>query len=118
METDALDEAAEHLKRAAALDPKMPEAPYNLGNLAEKRGDDTGAADHFRRAAALRPAFYEAHNNLGAGLLKAGDAKAGQSFARAVALKPAEAEAHPRDRRAWFGGLGHIWLRCARRSRS
>ena len=29
METDALDEAAEHLKRAAALDPKMPEAPYN-----------------------------------------------------------------------------------------
>jgi hypothetical protein len=73
----------------------LPEAPYNLGNLAEKRGDYIAAAANFRRAAALRPGFYQAHNNLGAVLLKAHDAQgARESFARAVALKPGEAEAH------------------------
>ncbi len=95
MDTEALGEAAEYLGRAAALDPKLPEAPYNLGNLAEKQGNDAGAAEHFRRAAALRPNFYEAHNNLGAVLLKADDAEgARESLVRAVALKPDVAEPH------------------------
>jgi tetratricopeptide (TPR) repeat protein len=103
MDTDALAEAAEHLTRAAALDPKLAEAPYNLGNLAEKRGDNAAAAESFRRAIALRPQFYEAHNNLGAVLLNADDPDgAAASFAEAAALRGEDAEAHHNLARALF----------------
>jgi hypothetical protein len=95
MNEGALAEAAEHLRRAAPIDPQLPEAHYNLGNLFEKQGDREEAAASYRRAISLKPDLYDAHNNLGAILLWTDHlAEAHASFEQAVALKPEHAEAH------------------------
>jgi predicted negative regulator of RcsB-dependent stress response len=95
MDEGELEAAGEHLRAALALEPKLPQAHYNLGNLLEKQAALEEAAASFRRAAQLAPEFYEAHNNLGAVLLKAGKpAGALASFERALALNPRHAEAH------------------------
>lgn len=50
-------EQAERLfKKALSLDPKSVDAYYNLGVLAESRGDLKGALESYRKASAINPA--------------------------------------------------------------
>lgn len=88
-------EAVAHLSRAVAVEPKHPDALYNLGNafLALERFEE--ALECHERAVALRPDDAQAWNNRGislAGLKR--HAAALESHARAIALKPEFAEAY------------------------
>jgi tetratricopeptide (TPR) repeat protein len=53
--------AAELLERAAALDPALSEAQYELGNIALNRRDVEAALTHLKRAAALAPETGKVH---------------------------------------------------------
>jgi tetratricopeptide (TPR) repeat protein len=63
--------AAAH-RRALALDPKLAQAHYNLGNALRDQGDLAGAVAAFRRAIELRPDYAEAHCNLGHAFVRQG----------------------------------------------
>lgn len=68
-----LDDAERDFHQAWSLDPSYAEMPYNLGLLADARGDRAGAVARLREAVALRPDFAEAHFNLAATLAEADD---------------------------------------------
>lgn len=57
-------DAARAYSRAAAKDPKLWEAHFNLGNLRLAAGQPAEAADHYRRALAIRPEEPDVINNL------------------------------------------------------
>jgi tetratricopeptide (TPR) repeat protein len=67
------DEACEAYSTAVAQDPTCAEAPYNLGSLAEDRGDIEGAIVQYRRALEVSPDYADAHFNLAAALARKGD---------------------------------------------
>ncbi len=68
-----LEEAEADFRQAWSLEPGYAEMPYNLGLLADARGDRDGAVARLREAVALRPDFAEAHFNLAATLVEADD---------------------------------------------
>lgn len=66
-----LSEAERLFKKVLKLDPRNAEAVFNLGTLAEKRGDLTLALEHYRVALKLKPTdrdFRAAVNETVAGL--------------------------------------------------
>lgn len=70
-----IEEAEDHYRQAARLDPEVADmaiAHYNLGVALARRGDRTKAIDQFRRTLELRPDHVDAHNNLGALLAQQG----------------------------------------------
>jgi tetratricopeptide (TPR) repeat protein len=72
------------------------EAHYNLGVVAERRGDAAAAREHYRLAVELAPALAEALRTWGVIQAREGDlAGAAESFAKAV-------KAQPEDRRLRF----------------
>lgn len=51
-----LDEAEKLFKKVLALEPKNPDAHFNLGVIAESRGDLRGALGHYKTALTYSPA--------------------------------------------------------------
>jgi tetratricopeptide (TPR) repeat protein len=69
------DEAREAYGAALEQDPRCCEAVYNLGSLAEDRGDLEGAVRSYRQALALSPDYADAHFNLAGALARSGHAE-------------------------------------------
>jgi tetratricopeptide (TPR) repeat protein len=66
------EEARHAYAQAVAADPRLCEASYNLGALAEDLGDLTQAIAHYRAALRLAPDYADAHFNLAGALVRAG----------------------------------------------
>ncbi len=58
------DEAASLYRRAIEVDPRQPEAHYNLGYVMLERGDARSATAYFEQALMGDPRFADAHFNL------------------------------------------------------
>ena len=67
-----LDKAADHLRRALALDPSQPDAWNSKGLIAHDLGRFTEAEAAFREAIRLRPNFVAANIGLGNALWEMG----------------------------------------------
>ena len=65
--------ALAQFREAVEIDPKDPEAQYNLGMELKSGGDTAGAIAAFRRAIELKPDFEKAHYNLGIALRAQGE---------------------------------------------
>ena len=63
------------LKRAVTLDPKLAQAPMQLGVLYSRRGDYPHAAAEFERAIKIDPALAAAHYRLAQALSRMGQKK-------------------------------------------
>jgi tetratricopeptide (TPR) repeat protein len=75
--------------------PRTDLVEFNLGRLAEERGDRAAAAAHYERTLAADPDNLSANLNLGNLAARAGDyATARSRFERAVALAPDSDDAH------------------------
>lgn len=90
-----LDEAAEHLARALELDPREPRTPYNLGLLAERRGDPAVAEKWYRQATELQPRWPAPQVGLVGVCLGQGQLAEAEALARRLAAN------HPRLPLAW-----------------
>jgi tetratricopeptide (TPR) repeat protein len=106
------ERAGAHFRRAAALDPKLGDAPYNLGCLylrvaawtTRVRGPEAAApvfgraADAFRAAVALDPSQADYHFNLGFALwssIPSGQAARRRAMAEGTAAYRRAAELDP-----------------------
>jgi tetratricopeptide (TPR) repeat protein len=58
------EEIAGLLHRAVSLDPKFPDAHFELGVLCAERGDYDDAIRQFQEAIGLKPDYAEAHYHL------------------------------------------------------
>src|SRR5439155_26342355 len=72
LEGGHIEEAMVEYQRAIALDPKLAEAHYNLGNAQVQLGRLRDGETSFRRAVSSKPKFAEAHCNLGHVLVRLG----------------------------------------------
>jgi Flp pilus assembly protein TadD len=87
------DEARTEYERAMALDPKMPEAPLNLGILLLER-DPASAVAPLQKAVELLPSQTRPRLLLGAAQERSGDLVAAvESFEGALRLDPRNSEA-------------------------
>jgi predicted O-linked N-acetylglucosamine transferase (SPINDLY family) len=94
-ELKRLEEAADCLQQAIALDPDLAPAHYQLGLIHSIRGSYAEAIAVQQRALAIDPVLAEAHNNIGYCHLSLGDLPAAiAAFRRAVASKPDYARAY------------------------
>jgi len=83
------DEARAEYARAAAIDPKMPEAYLNLGMLLLDKQEDAAAVGPLRKAVELLPAQSRPRYLLAVALDRSGDrAGAAESFAALLHLDP------------------------------
>jgi Tfp pilus assembly protein PilF len=90
-----LDEAAVHLDKALALDPRSAQAHNYMGGVRFAQRRMLDAIAHFRRAAELSPRDERMHFNLGNALSATGQAsEAARAFERAIAVNPEFAGAH------------------------
>ena len=81
------DEALPYYYDAVRIEPKYPEAQYNLGTTLKNMGRLDEAAEHLRAAIAANPKFAAAYVNLGATLMKQGKtSEAGGQFVEALKL--------------------------------
>ncbi len=86
-------EAAQWLKRAAALNPRDARIFNGLGNVCQKQGDLPKAAKCFARAAELKPQRSNYFYCLGSALYQLDELeRATAAFQRAVELNPRDAE--------------------------
>ncbi|MCI0462915.1 MAG: tetratricopeptide repeat protein, partial [Gemmataceae bacterium] len=58
-------DAAKYLLRAIKINPNLPEAHFNLGNVRIAQGDLRGAASAYEKAVEIKPDFAAAWSNLG-----------------------------------------------------
>ncbi|CAG0948094.1 TPR repeat-containing protein YrrB [Burkholderiales bacterium] len=87
LQLGALREAAEALRRALALQPRLVEARANLGRVLELQGELAQSAECYRAAIALQPAMAVLHTNLGSVLARLEQAEEAQRcFNRALDL--------------------------------
>jgi tetratricopeptide (TPR) repeat protein len=87
-------QAAEAYAQALRYNPALEGAHYNLGNLAQGRGEWQAAVDYYQQALRLNPGFAEAHNNLGQAYEALGRAEeALAEYRRALDLNPELAQA-------------------------
>jgi len=90
-----LSEAADHHRRALALNAGYAEAHNNLGSVLKDLGEPEAAVGCYRQAIALKPTFALAHHNLGIALRGLGrPEEALGAHRRALALVPDYADAH------------------------
>jgi Flp pilus assembly protein TadD len=100
------DEARTEYERAMALDPKMPEAPLNVGILLMEK-EPAAAVAPLRKAVDLLPSQSRPRFLLGSALQRSGDlAAAAEAFEGALRLDPRDAEA--------LLHLGSLYLRMKR----
>ncbi len=76
------EEAEMHFKRALEIEPRLAEANYNLGLLAEWNGNLLDARNYYEKAIDSRPAMGEAVKAMVTVLFRLESAKAAQSFAK------------------------------------
>jgi predicted CXXCH cytochrome family protein len=90
----SLQEAMEAFRQAAAKDPSLPKAHYNLGRALEAAGRMQEARTEYERAIQMRIPFPEAHYTLANLLMKTGDAAGAiKHYQEAIASRPVYAEA-------------------------
>ena len=90
-----LDAAEECLRTALRLQPDLPVAMYNLGNVLRMMGRLQEAERHCRRAIEIDPASAAAFNNLATVLGQRGDLDAAEAACRnALQIDPACAPVH------------------------
>jgi Flp pilus assembly protein TadD len=90
------DTAAERtaLEQAVKLNPGLALAENQLGYLASKSGDPTGAEEHFRLAVRAAPAYTQAWISLAATLaMESRLSEAQEALASALKLEPGNADA-------------------------
>lgn len=85
--------AEEAFRRALAIDPRAPEAHWELGRTLAAAGRRGEAADAFRALIAIEPAHGPAWLELGRVLLPSDRVGAAQAFGRAAAYMPDSEEA-------------------------
>jgi Tfp pilus assembly protein PilF len=90
------EESIDALRRAVAVDPKIPEAWSNLGNEFRNSFRFEEAIECYHKALSLRPNFADAQCNLGVALQETeGDLHpAIAAFEKAIAMDPNFATAH------------------------
>lgn len=89
------ERAATLIRKAIAIEPRMPEMHGNLGLVLQDLGRLEEAAAAFETALAGNPVFAEGHNNLGLLLQELGRTDEAMSrFERALEIEPDFAEAH------------------------
>jgi predicted O-linked N-acetylglucosamine transferase (SPINDLY family) len=94
-QTQRTEQAVELLRRAIELNPSIPNAHNNLGNVLTELDDPVAALTSYDRAIALNPNYAVAHNNRGVALQDLDrPADALDSYDRAIALNPNYAEAY------------------------
>ena len=80
------------LRESLRLQPRYPEAQYNLGTLLLEKGELAGAIKHLEIAVQLSPADASAQQNLGNALLKAKQfTESRVVLQRAIQLRPDDA---------------------------
>lgn len=81
--------ASERFKAALSADPQLADAQYNLGVLAEWRGDTTAARREYEAALRINPEFEPAVTAIANIMLRAGDLNGALSYAQQqLARKP------------------------------
>lgn len=88
-----LDGAEEAFRRALAIDPRAPEAHWELGRTLAAAGRTSDAAEAFRALLAIEPAHGPAWLELGRALLPSDRAGAVRALASAAAYMPDSEEA-------------------------
>ncbi len=104
-------EAIAAYRKAIALNPSLPEAYSNLGDVL-KESDLDSAAESFKTALRLRPNYPEALDNLGVVLFFTGQlSEALEKFSQALALRPGfhRAMAHKTTTLFLLGRLPEAW---------
>jgi tetratricopeptide (TPR) repeat protein len=82
-------DARRALERALQIDPKLADAEYQLGILADEQGSGEEAFRHFEHAVELQPQHARALAGLGRHYLQAGDLEKAQSLLQqSVAVDP------------------------------
>lgn len=82
-------EAESYLKQILIKQPANAPAHFNLGLIAEGRGDTAIAIAHYEQAISSRKAFWEAYEHLGHIQLQLGNLSAAEAyFQRAIAINP------------------------------
>lgn len=105
--TGRTSEAAEHFRRAIAIQPGYAKAHNNLGSALRAQGRLTDALASFREALEIDPHYLEAHLNLAATLAVAGElAAAADEYRLALRDQPGSAAIH--------NDLGSVLLRQGR----
>ena len=101
MQKEKLDEAADHFRRALAIQPHYAAAHANLGLVLGRQGRGDEAMAQFQQAVEIKADFADAHYHLAVALVERGQYnEALQHFRRAVELTPDSAEA--RNDLAWL----------------
>jgi predicted O-linked N-acetylglucosamine transferase (SPINDLY family) len=94
-QTRHLPEAADLLKRAAAVRPSEAVAHNNYGNVLCELGRWRESLALYDRALQLDPRYSQAHNNRGRALRALGELDAAlESYSRLIDLQPDNGEAH------------------------
>lgn len=86
-----LDKAEQAFRRVLQIDGRAHQAAYNLGVVADRRGDSDGARNYFRQALGLQPNYLPAISALANLEIRGGNVEAG------VGLLQAKANAYPQD---------------------
>jgi len=60
-----LADAEKHLREALSIDPRLPQAHYQLGRVLEMQGNYQAAVQSLNQAIALQPSYPEPHYLLG-----------------------------------------------------
>ena len=88
-------EALRYLSESVRLQPRYPEAQYDLGTALMQGGRVDEAVPYLNAAVKYNPAFATAHINLGKALLKQGKLdEAAAHLSKAAQLTPDDPEAH------------------------
>lgn len=99
-----LKQAESECQQAVAIDPGMPEAHYNLGQVYKEQGRLDEAAKEFRSATQCDPQYSDAYAGLGmTKLLQGSLSEAQENFKRAITLNSGNSTAH--------FGLGKTYLK-------
>ena len=104
LQTGHKEAAIDLIRKAIALNRRIPAFHCDLGTALQHQGKSDEAAKSYRQALALKPDYAEALNNLGNVLTAQGKLDdASKAYRRALAFKPDYAEAHY--------NLGHLLTR-------
>ena len=98
-----IEEALEECKKGLAIDGKMPEAYFTMGNLYRTREELDQALTAYEEAVKIDPKYSEALSGLGLVQLRKDDIEAAEeSFKQAIEANPANSTAHYGLGRAYF----------------
>jgi arylsulfatase A-like enzyme/lipopolysaccharide biosynthesis regulator YciM len=95
LEKGMLDPAERELRLSLEKRPRIPDAHYNLGLIAEARGDLAKAVEEYGKELEIHPGAYPAHFNLALVLRKTGDAaRQIEHLKKAIEVDPGFAKAY------------------------